>query len=106
MSSFTLLNTVRDAIGLIRALGYSEVFSVVGHDYGASVAAWCALVRPDIFKRCALMSAPFDGPPKSPAVSRAEVVTQDMTDDIHSEMAKLSRPRETLSLVLFNPSCK
>ena len=94
MSSFTLLNTVRDAIGLIRALGYSEVFSVVGHDYGASVAAWCALVRPDIFKRCALMSAPFDGPPKSPAVSRAEVVTQDMTDDIHSEMAKLSRPRK------------
>ena len=69
MSSFTLLNTVRDAIGLSRALGYSEIESVVGHDYGASVAAWSSLIRPDIFKRCVLMSAPFDGPPKTPRVN-------------------------------------
>ena len=94
MGSFTLLNTVRDAIGLIRALGYSEAFSVVGHDYGASVAAWSALVRPDIFKRCVLMSAPFDGPPKSPEITEAVANTKNVTDDIHSDMAQLNRPRK------------
>jgi pimeloyl-ACP methyl ester carboxylesterase len=48
---FRLLNAVRDAFGLVAALGYRSVASVVGHDFGASIAAWCALVRPDVFRR-------------------------------------------------------
>ncbi len=63
LSSFRLLNLVRDAIALISALGYSSVKTVVGHDFGSSVAAYCALVRPDFFHSVTLMSAPFDGPP-------------------------------------------
>src|SRR5579863_880688 len=55
---FWLLNAVRDALGLVAALGRREVAAVMGHDFGASVAAWCALVRPDIFRSLALMSAP------------------------------------------------
>src|SRR6266699_5775638 len=52
---FRLLNAVRDALGLVAALGYRTVASVVGHDFGASIAAWCALARPDMFRSLALM---------------------------------------------------
>ena len=65
-ASFRLLNAVRDALGLVSALGYHDVALVAGHDFGASVAAWCALVRPDVFRSLALMSAPFAGPPQLP----------------------------------------
>ena len=66
LSSFRLLNLVRDALGLVSAFGYASVDAVVGHDFGSSVAAWCALVRPDVFRSVALMSAPFAGPPPLP----------------------------------------
>ena len=45
LASFRLLNAVRDALGLVSALGYRDVALVAGHDFGASVAAWCALLR-------------------------------------------------------------
>ena len=66
LNSFRLLNLVRDALGLVSAFGYASVDAVVGHDFGSSVAAWCALVRPDVFRSVALMSAPFAGPPTLP----------------------------------------
>src|ERR1700750_620786 len=43
------LNRLRDALGLVFALGYGSVAAVVGHDYGSPVAGWCALSRPDVF---------------------------------------------------------
>src|SRR5437763_16457310 len=49
LASFRLLNLVRDALGLVSAFGYASVDAVVGHDFGSAVAAWCALVRPDVF---------------------------------------------------------
>src|SRR4030081_1199349 len=66
LNSFRLLNLVRDALGLVSALGYRFVDAVVGHDFGSSVAAWCALVRPDVFRSVVVMSAPFAGPPQLP----------------------------------------
>ena len=58
----------------------SQVDAVVGHDFGSPVAAWCALVRPDVFRSVVLMSAPFAGPPPLPfdtadAAPRAERAT-------------------------------
>ena len=50
LRAFSLLNLVRDALGLVSAFGLRSVTAVVGHDFGASVAAWCALVRPDVFR--------------------------------------------------------
>jgi pimeloyl-ACP methyl ester carboxylesterase len=38
---FTLLNHVRDTLGLVLSLGHRSVAAVVGHDYGSPVAAWC-----------------------------------------------------------------
>src|ERR1700730_4589893 len=61
LASFRLLNLVRDARGLASGLGYRSVDAVVGRVFGGGVAAWCALVRPDVFRSVALMSAPFAG---------------------------------------------
>jgi hypothetical protein len=47
--SFRRLNLVRDALGLVSALGYGSVAVVVGHDHGMPNAAYCALLRPDVF---------------------------------------------------------
>jgi pimeloyl-ACP methyl ester carboxylesterase len=68
---------------------------VVGHDYGSPVAAWCALVRPDVFRSGALISAPFAGPPSLP-FNTADQVTQaaDSGPSIHDQLAALSPPRK------------
>src|SRR5499426_558324 len=63
LAPFRVLNLVRDTLGLVSALGYRSVAAVIGHDFGAPVAAWCALLRPDVFPAVAMMSAPFPGPP-------------------------------------------
>ena len=68
---------------------------VAGHDFGASVAAWCALARPDVFRSVALMSAPFAGPPALPFDTVSNPQPQGSpSPDIHEELAKLSRPRK------------
>jgi pimeloyl-ACP methyl ester carboxylesterase len=95
LGSFRILNAVRDALGLVSAFGYREVALVAGHDFGASVAAWCALVRPDVFRTVALMSAPFAGPPALPFDTVNRVQQQSSPGvDIHAELAKLERPRK------------
>ena len=63
LASFRILNLVRDTLGLIAALGHRSVAAVIGHDFGSPVAANCALIRPDLFCKVALMSAPYAGPP-------------------------------------------
>ena len=86
LSSFRMLNLARDAFGLVVALGYRRVACVVGHDFGASVAAWSALVRPDVYASVVLMSAPFAGPPALPSAPDGP--------DIHTALAALARPRK------------
>jgi pimeloyl-ACP methyl ester carboxylesterase len=63
LAPFTLLNHVRDTLGLVFALGHQSVAAIVGHDYGSPVAAWSAVARPDVFRSVVLMSAPFEGAP-------------------------------------------
>src|SRR5256885_724671 len=70
LASFRMLNLARDALGLVAALGHTATAAVIGHDFGASVAAWCALVRPDVFRSLVLM-APFAGPPALPETGAA-----------------------------------
>ena len=94
LNSFRLLNLVRDALGLVSAFGYRSVASVVGHDFGSSVAAWCALVRPDAFRSVVLMSAPFAGPPPLP-FNTSDAPYQPKPDDpVHRDLAALPRPRK------------
>jgi pimeloyl-ACP methyl ester carboxylesterase len=94
LASFRRLNLVRDALGLVSAFGYRSVDAVVGHDFGSGVAAWCALVRPDVFRSVVLMSAPFAGPPQLP-FSAADAPPRPRPDDpVHRELAALPRPRK------------
>ncbi|MDQ8729070.1 alpha/beta hydrolase [Bradyrhizobium sp. LHD-71] len=91
---FSLLNLVRDALGLVSAFGLRSVAAVVGHDFGASVAAWCALVRPDVFRAVTLMSAPFAGPPAIPFDTVNRPAAAKAPDPIHADLAALARPRK------------
>jgi len=89
LAPFGLLNLVRDMLGLLAACGHGGVAAVVGHDFGSPVAAWCALVRPDVFRSVVLMSAPFPGPPSLPESAGAARPA----GDIHADLAALDPPR-------------
>ena len=96
LGSFRFLDLVRDVVGLVSALGYRSVSAVIGHDFGSPIAAWCSLLRPDVFRSAALMSAPFGGPPPLP-FSTAHDPPQDGAPagrDIRGELAALPRPRK------------
>jgi pimeloyl-ACP methyl ester carboxylesterase len=92
---FRILNMVRDAIGLVYALGHRTVAMVVGHDAGAPVASWAALIRPDIFRTLTIMSSPFEGAPSLPfdTANGAAIPRPAPTDDeLDAELAKLNPP--------------
>ena len=93
LTPFRLPNLVRDAVGLVSAFGYRHVDAVIGHDFGSPVAAWCALVRPDVFRAVALMSAPFGGPPSLPFNTADKPAKPRGEDPVHRELAALPRPR-------------
>lgn len=69
LNEFSMTNLVRDVIVLVHALGYRDVKCLVGHDFGAVAAAFCALARPDFFKSVVLMSHPFKKVPSLPTLN-------------------------------------
>src|SRR6266850_3005810 len=94
---FRILNMTRDAIGLVYALGHRSVAMVVGHDAGAPVASWSALIRPDIFRSITIMSSPFEGAPSLPfnTADGAPAPRPAVNDDqLDAELAKLNPPRK------------
>jgi pimeloyl-ACP methyl ester carboxylesterase len=94
---FRMLNMVRDAVGLLFALGYRQVAGVVGHDAGSPVAAWSALVRPDVFRSVVMMSSPFAGVPPLPfntANGAAPPRPPQTDDELDAELARLNPPRK------------
>lgn len=56
--AYDLFHAVGDVVGLILALDGSRAL-VIGHDWGAHVAAHCGLLRPDLFPAVALLGVPF-----------------------------------------------
>jgi pimeloyl-ACP methyl ester carboxylesterase len=94
LAPFRLTNLVRDALGLVSAFGYRSIDAVVGHDFGSAVAAWCALLRPDVFRSVVLMSAPFAGPPPLPFNTADGPAKPKAEDPVHRELAALPRPRK------------
>lgn len=89
-SEFRMPNLARDACNLLDALGIRSVTAVIGHDSGASVAAWCALQWPDRFRSLVMMSAPFAGvPDRSNATSTAGTLASVVND-----LGKLTPPRK------------
>ena len=94
---FRILNMVRDNLALVFALGYRSVDLVAGHDAGAPVASWAALIRPDIFRKLVILSSPFEGPP-APAFNTANGAAPPpraiSDDELDAELAKLDPPRK------------
>ncbi len=84
LANYRMAHLARDAFGLVHALGHAQVACVVGHDFGASVAGWSALLRPDFYRSVVLMSAPFIG---APALGAADA-------DIDVALSALPRPRK------------
>lgn len=94
LAAFRFPNLVRDALGLVFAFGHRSVAAVIGHDFGSPVAAWCALLRPDVFRSVVMMSAPFPGPPAL-ALNTVDKASPPPADDpAHRELAALPRPRK------------
>ena len=84
LASFHGLNLARDALGVVRALGH-ETVGLAGHDFGSLLGALCALLRPDVFRSVALMSAPFGGLLPIDAISPGKIL---------ADLAALPRPRK------------
>ncbi|MBT5773638.1 MAG: alpha/beta hydrolase [Dehalococcoidia bacterium] len=95
LGPYSTLNKVRDAVGLVSALGYSSVAAVVGHDSGSPIAGWCALIRPDVFRSVVLMSAPFGGVAALGGGERAAArVVPARASGMDAELARLEPARK------------
>ena len=100
VASFRTHNYTRDALGVISALGHHSVAAVVGHDFGSMIAAYCALVRPDVFRSLVMMSFAFDGPPAIPfdSADKPDPIKQPTLDE---QLAALVPPRKD-SMAFFS----
>ena len=86
---YSLLNLTGDMVALVGALDLDGVHAVIGHDFGSLVAGTCALARPDLFRRLALLGTPFAGAP--PLGTPLGMVPAD--DPIHDALLALAPPR-------------
>ncbi|WP_051819138.1 MULTISPECIES: alpha/beta fold hydrolase [Streptomyces] len=65
--AYRMLDLLADNVAVVEALGERSTV-VVGHDWGASIAAVSALTRPDVFRAVGLLSVPYT-PPGGPRPS-------------------------------------
>ncbi|WP_369249757.1 alpha/beta fold hydrolase [Streptomyces sp. R41] len=56
--AYRMLELVEDNAAVVRALGERQAV-IVGHDWGSTIAAHSALVRPDVFRAVGLLSVPY-----------------------------------------------
>ncbi|KAL8924008.1 MAG: hypothetical protein Q9208_004292 [Pyrenodesmia sp. 3 TL-2023] len=107
INTFALTNLVRDVVVLVNRLGYHTAECVVGHDFGCVPASWCALIRPDMFRRVVLMGHPFLGTPALPfdtgPEEEAAASKQEPKPDLHAELAQLPRPKKHYRWYYSNP---
>ncbi|KAI5860654.1 alpha/beta-hydrolase [Durotheca rogersii] len=93
LNDYVFTNLVRDLVCLVYALGYSEVHSIIGHDFGGVSSAMAVLMRPDIFQSTVQMSHPHHRPPV-PIAAGDKGKGDNNKVDIQAELAKLTPPRK------------
>ncbi|MEU3839114.1 alpha/beta hydrolase [Streptomyces sp. NPDC028635] len=59
--AYRMAELVEDNVAVVRALG-EESAVVVGHDWGATIAAHSALLRPEVFRAVGMLSVPYTPP--------------------------------------------
>lgn len=62
VGAYTISHLVGDVVGAVNTLAPGEQAVVVGHDWGAPVAWFSALFRPDLFRAVAAFSVPYIPP--------------------------------------------
>jgi pimeloyl-ACP methyl ester carboxylesterase len=63
VEAYGMLQHVSDNLGVVEALaGPGATAIVIGHDWGAPIAANSALLRPDVFTAVAMLSVPYNPP--------------------------------------------
>ncbi|MFF4255483.1 alpha/beta fold hydrolase [Streptomyces sp. NPDC001663] len=67
VAAYRMLELVEDNLAVVDALGERSAV-IVGHDWGATIAATSALLRPDVFRAVGLLSVPYT-PPGGPRPS-------------------------------------
>ncbi|MER6029871.1 alpha/beta hydrolase [Streptomyces sp. NPDC001851] len=55
---YRMLDLVEDNVSVVHALG-EETAVVIGHDWGATIAANSALLKPEVFRAVGLLSVPY-----------------------------------------------
>jgi pimeloyl-ACP methyl ester carboxylesterase len=58
VAAYRMLDLVEDNVAVVHALGERSAV-VIGHDWGATIAAHTALVRPETFRAIGLLSVPY-----------------------------------------------
>ncbi len=97
LEAYDMLQLTADIAGLVEALGETQA-TLVGHDFGAALAQYCALLRPDIFKAVVLLSVPYT-PRKWGNVPPTEVMKKMSGDGVYyinyfQEPGKIERELE------------
>jgi pimeloyl-ACP methyl ester carboxylesterase len=63
VEAYGMLQHVSDNLGVVESLaGPGSPAIVIGHDWGAPIAANSALLRPDVFSAVAMLSVPYNPP--------------------------------------------
>ncbi|GFQ04119.1 bifunctional epoxide hydrolase 2 [Phtheirospermum japonicum] len=79
-SSYTAFHIIGDLVGLLDALGLDRVF-LVGHDWGAVIAWYFCLIRPDRIRALVNMSVVFQ--PRNPKRKPVESMRAILGDDYY-----------------------
>ncbi|GMN25052.1 hypothetical protein TIFTF001_045925 [Ficus carica] len=89
-ASYTVFHIVGDLVGLIEQLGVEQVF-LVGHDWGAIIAWYLCLFRPDKIKALVNLSVPFFR--RNPNINFVEGFRAVLGDDFY--MCRFQIPGES-----------
>ncbi|KAL6500305.1 hypothetical protein OROHE_025671 [Orobanche hederae] len=79
-SSYTAFHIIGDLVGVLDALGLDRVF-LVGHDWGAAIAWYFCLIRPDRIRALVNMSVVFQ--PRNPKRKPVESMRAILGDDYY-----------------------
>ncbi|MFD4393620.1 alpha/beta fold hydrolase [Kitasatospora sp. NPDC058478] len=58
VAAYRMFDLVEDNVAVVHALGERSAV-IVGHDWGSTIAANSALIRPDVFRAVGLLSVPY-----------------------------------------------
>lgn len=106
LSPYRMFNLAHDIVALVFALGHTSAAAVVGHDFGSMVASTLALIRPDMFPKAVLMSAPYRGPPSLPfniANNPPESQNADLLPILTRALASFDPPRKHYTMYFSAP---